>query len=146
MSDVSKRFEQLVKSVYKKFVDQGFHLPEKTPQGIKVGRVLIRSNGSLKDIIVNEQVIYEQISLNSVAIRIANELASNKNSRICKDLIEIDREYSKHFIDSKFHVDNYHKAINANNSERADILWTRYEIAKEKALSAKSRAEDLAGF
>jgi len=61
-------------------------------------------------------------------------------------LFAIDREYSKYFLDSKFHLDNYHKAVNNSNEARAEILWTRYDIAKEKALYAKSRAELLTGF
>lgn len=146
MSDVSKRFEQLVKSTYKKFLDRGTILPVRTDKGIMVGRVLIKSDEALKDIIIDGKIIYDQISLNCVAIRIANELANNNGNRLCDELIKIDREYSKHFIDSKFFIDNYHRATNTNNVARADILWTRYEIAKEKALTAKSRAEDLAGF
>jgi|TARA_E500000178_G_scaffold153132_1_gene152917 hypothetical protein len=146
MSEVSKRFELLVKSVYKKFIDNGIHLPQRTPEGILVGNVLIKSNGPLKDLVVNGTIAYTEISLNCVAIKIANNLASDINQRLTTQLFEIDREYSKHFVDSKFLIDNYHRAVNNNNEEKAEILWTRYEIAKEKALDAKSRAEYLTGF
>ena len=146
MSEVSKRFELLVKSVYKKFIDNGIHLPQRTPEGILVGNVLIKSDGPLKDIVVNGTIKYREISLNCVAIKIANNLASNKIDRLSDRLLEIDREYSKYFIDSKFHLNNYHKAVNTNNEEKAEILWTRYDLAKEKALDAKSRAEYLTGF
>jgi len=146
MSEVSKRFELLVKSVYKKFIDNGIHLPQRTPEGILVGKVLIKSNGPLKDLVVDGTIAYREICLNCVAIKIANNLASDINPRLTEQLFEIDREYSKHFVDSKFLIDNYHRAVNNNNEEKAEILWTRYEIAKEKALNAKSRAEYLTGF
>jgi len=146
MSEVSKRFELLVKSVYKKFIDNGIHLPQRTPEGILVGKVLIKSNGPLKDLVVDGTIAYREICLNCVAIKIANNLASDINQRLTEQLFEIDREYSKHFVDSKFLIDNYHRAVNNNNEEKAEILWTRYEIAKEKALNAKSRAEYLTGF
>ena len=146
MNEVSKRFEQLVNSVYKKFIDNGIHLPTRTAEGILVGNVLIKSDGPLKDIVVDGVVKFNEISLNCVAIKIANNLASGKNESLTTQLFDIDREYSKYFLDSKFHLDNYHKAVNNSNEARAEILWTRYDIAKEKALYAKSRAELLTGF
>jgi len=146
MSDVSKRFEQLVKSTYKKFAEEGTILPIKTNEGIMVGDILIESEGPLKNIKKHGKILYKHISLNAVAIRIANLAVWSKNKKLCDQLYELDLKYSKHFIDSKFFIDNYHRATNTNNVARADILWTRYEIAKEKALTAKSRAEDLAGF
>ena len=147
MSDVSKRFEQLVKSTYKKFLDQGTILPIKTDKGILVGNVLIESVGPLKNIVIDDRIIYKEISLNAVAIKIANILAwDNKNTKKCDELFDMDVTYSKHFIDSKIFIDNYHRAVNAGNHTRSDILWTRYQDAKEKAIIAKSRAEDLAAF
>ena len=146
MSEVSKRFEQLVKSTYKKFLDQGTILPVKTNDGILVGDVLIESEGPLKNIKKNGHILYKQISLNAVAIRIANLVAWGKNTKLCDKLYDLDIQYSKHFIESKIFLDNYHRAVNSNNEVRADILWTRYEIAKEKAVYAKDQAEELARF
>lgn len=146
MSDVSKRFEQLVKSTYKKFLDQGTILPVKTDDGVLVGDVLIKSDGPLKNIYKNNILLYKEVSLNAVAIRIANLLAWNKNRKRCDDLYKKDIEYSRYYIDSKIFIDNYHRALAAGNEVRADILWTRYEIAKEKAVWAKEQAEELAAF
>jgi len=146
MSDVSKRFEQLVKSTYKKFLDQGTILPVKTQEGIQVGDVLIATDGPLKNIYKNKELFYKEISLNAVAIRIANLLAWNKSQKRCDELYKKDLEYSRYYIDSKIFIDNYHRALKAGNETRAEILWTRYEIAKEKAIWAKQVAEDLAAF
>lgn len=146
MNDISKRFEQLVNSTYKKLASSGRHLPTRSSEGILVGRVLISSDGALKNIVVEGSTVYGEIGLNCVAIRIANELAGNGDSSLCQQLMRMDREYSKHFMDSKHHIDNYHRANNSGDHEKAEILWTRYELAKQKALEAKSKAENLAGI
>lgn len=146
MSDVSKRFEQLVKSTYRQFLDQGTILPVKTQQGILVGDILISTSGALKNIYKKDILLYKEISLNSVAIKIANLLAWNTDLKLCDELYDLDIKYSKHFIDSKIFLDNYHRANNSGNEIRAEILWIRYTDSKEKALNIKSQAEDLASF
>lgn len=146
MSDVSKRFEYLVKSTYKKFAEQGTILPVKTEEGIQVGSALIRSNGSYKDIILNGKVQYEYISLNAVAIRIANELAWGNDRGLCNELYDLDCKYSRYFIDSKIFLDMYHKSQTSEDWKRAEIMWIRYEDVKSRAINTKSRAEELAEF
>jgi len=146
MTDVSKRFEQLVKSSYKRFAEQGYILPVKTSEGICVGNVLIRNKGSLKYIVKSGAIVYNEISLNSVAIKLANLLALDTNKALRDELYQLDHLYSKHFVDSKFFLDNYHRAVNSNNEVRADILWTRYIEAKERAIALKEKAEHLASF
>jgi hypothetical protein len=146
MNEVSKRFEQLVKSTYKKFLDQGTILPERTEQGIKVGDVLIVSDGPYKDIVKNGTVLYRTVCLNAVAIRLANLAAWNKQVKLQQELFGLDQKYSKYFTDSKIYLNNYHRAINSNDEIRAEILWTRYEDAKERAIILKDQAENLARF
>ena len=146
MSEVSKRFEQLVRSTYKKFLDQGTILPERTEQGIKVGDVLIVSDGPYKDIVKNGTVLYRTVCLNAVAIRLANLAAWNKKQKLQEELFRLDQKYSKYFTDSKIYLNNYHRAVNSNDEIRAEILWTRYEDAKERAIILKDQAENLARF
>lgn len=146
MNEVSKRFEQLVRSTYKKFLDQGTILPERTEQGIKVGDVLIISDGPYKDIVKNGKVLYRTVCLNAVAIRIANLAAWNKQVKLQQELFRLDQKYSKYFTDSKIYLNNYHRAVNNNDEIRAEILWTRYEDAKERAIILKDQAENLARF
>jgi hypothetical protein len=146
MNEVSKRFEQLVKFTYKKFLDQGTILPERTEQGIKVGDVLIVSDGPYKDIVKNGTVLYRTVCLNAVAIRLANLAAWNKQVKLQQELFGLDQKYSKYFTDSKIYLNNYHRAINSNDEIRAEILWTRYEDAKERAIILKDQAENLARF
>lgn len=146
MNDVSKRFEQLVKSTYKKFAEKGTILPVKTEQGIQVGDVLIRSDGPYKDIEVDGQILYKSISLNAVAIRIANLVAWGKDQKLCEELYRLDTVYSRYFIDSKIFLDMFHRAEAAEDWDRAEIMWIRYEDVKDRAINTKSRAEHLAEF
>lgn len=146
MNEVSKRFEQLVKTTYRKFLDQGTILPERTADGIKVGDALIRSDGPYKDIVKQGNVIWATVSLNAVAIKLANLVAWDENKDLQKEIFQLDQKYSKYFVDSKIYLDNYHRASNNNDDIRADILWTRYQDAKERAIILKDQAEDLARF
>lgn len=146
MTDVSKRFEQLVVSTYKKFAEQGTMMPRRSEEGIWVGDVLIRSDGPYKDIIKKGRMLYESVSLNAVAIRLANLVAWNRDEALQHNLYKLDTQYSKHFIDSKIFLDRYHRAETAKDWEKAEIMWTRYEDAKGRAINTKSLAEQLAQF
>ena len=137
MSEISKRFEQLISSSQKKLAEHNQLLPEKTDQGILVGDVLIQSEGNLKNLWKRDTLVYKEVSLNDVAIKLANMLARNKNSIYCKDLYEADQEYGQWFVDWQFLKQQYHKAIKMKNYERADILLARYEESKYRAEIAK---------
>ena len=146
MTDMSKRFEKVVTQTYKQLLDQGTMLPTKSDKGIHVGDVLIQSNGPFKNIIKKDKLIYENISLNAVAIRIANLLAWNKNKALQDKLFAADVYYSRFYTDSNIFLDRYHRACNAKDELKAEIMWTRYEDAKFRAINAKSEAEHLAAF
>jgi len=146
MNEVSKRFEQIVKTTYRKFLDQGTILPERTEKGIKVGDALIRSDGPYKDILRKDKLVWATVSLNAVAIRLANLVAWDADHALQKEIFALDQKYSKYFVDSKIFLDNYHRAVNNNDDIRAEILWIRYQDAKERAIILKDQAEDLARF
>jgi len=146
MTNISKRFEQLVTKTYREFLEQGTILPTKSDKGIHVGDVLIQSDGPFKNILKKDKLVYENISLNAVAIRIANLLAWNENKGLQDKLFAADLYYSRHYVDSNIFLDRFHRACNAKDELKADIMWTRYEDAKFRAINAKSEAEQLAEF
>ena len=146
MTNISKRFEQLVTKTYREFLEQGTILPTKSDKGIHVGDVLIQSDGPFKNILKKDKLVYENISLNAVAIRIANLLAWNENKGLQDRLFAADLYYSRHYVDSNIFLDRFHRACNAKDELKADIMWTRYEDAKFRAINAKSEAEQLAEF
>ena len=146
MTNISKRFEQLVTKTYREFLEQGTILPTKSDKGIHVGDVLIQSDGPFKNILKKDKLVYENISLNAVAIRIANLLAWNENKGLQDRLFAADLYYSLYYTDSNIFLDRFHRACNAKDELKADIMWTRYEDAKFRAINAKSEAEQLAEF
>ncbi len=138
MTQLSKRLEQIVKKELSKNV-----IPVKTDKGILVGEILIVSHGSIKSLYRNEEMLYNEIHLNSVAIKIANILAFRKSSIFADSLYKADQEYGRWFIDSQVLRAQYQKAISNQDFDRADMLWARYQESRDRTSIAKSRAESL---
>jgi hypothetical protein len=143
---VSKRFEILVKGTYKRFIDQGFVPPVATEDGILVGNALIQQDGIYKNIFVDDEKVFADISLNCVAIKIANSLALGKSKTKLVHLYNMDKSYNRLYIDSTIFLDRYHKASNSNDWDRAEIMWIRYDDAKQRAESLKEQIETLSAI
>jgi hypothetical protein len=137
MSEISKRFEQLISTSQKKLADHNQILPIKTSNGILVGDVLIQSEGNLKNLWKRDILVFKEVSLNNVAIKLANMLACNKNNDFCTKLYKADQEYGQWFVDWQFLKQQYHKAIKSEHYDRADILFARYEESKYRSELAK---------
>ena len=137
MTQLSKKLERLIKSSPE-------ILPVKTQQGILVGNVLIQSNGSLKNLYINEKLIYREVHLNAAAIRLANLLARKNFITKCDAIYRADQEYGKWFTDSQLLRNQYEKAKNSKDFDRADMLWARYCESKDRTLTAKRLTETLA--
>lgn len=146
MSDVSKRFEQIVVSTQRRFLDQGTILPVKTDKGILVGSALITCHGSYKNIYKHDDLIFENICLNRVAIRLANLVAWNTSNYKMQEIYQADRDYNKLYIDSTVYLSGYHSALKHQDNFKAEVLWTRYCECKTKSKYAREKAERLASF
>jgi hypothetical protein len=141
MANISNKLEQVVNSKLKAH-DQ--LLPIKVEEGILVGDVLIVSEGSIKHLWQNNELVYEHIYLNAVAIKIANLLA-RKLSKVTADAIyREDQEYGKWFIDSQILRTRFQQALDVHDTERADILWARYCESRDRAIITKNSAQTLA--
>jgi hypothetical protein len=144
MSNISKRLEQVVGSAQRRLISHDQILPVKTADGILVGDVLIVSEGSIKNLWQNTQLVYEHVYLNAVAIKIANLLA-RKVGRVTADAIyRADQEYGKWFTDSQLLRTRFQKALEVHDTERADILWARYCESRDRAGITKNSAQSLA--
>ena len=137
MSDVSRRFEQLVARSYKKLADHNQIMPVKTEQGILVGDVLIASRGCIKDLYKKDELIYRDISLNEAAIRMANLLAARKNLTLCDRIYSADQDYGRCFAEWQILKEQHIRAKIASDYDRADILYARYQEVKQRAETAK---------
>lgn len=138
MNQLSKRLEQIVR----KELSQNI-IPIKTKEGILVGDVLIVSCEHIKNIYKNSKLIYKEIHLNAVAIKIANLIAFKETSIKADNLYRADQDYGKWFVDSQMLRSQYQKALNNQDHDRADVLWARYCESRDRTVQAKNSAESL---
>lgn len=143
MTDFKKRLDSIIAKTNRKLIEENQIPPIKTPQGILVGDVLIVSDGAIKHLYKNNHLVYKEISLNVVAIRLANLLAKNLSTTAMRRLYHADQSYGKWFFDSQFHRNKYEKALSKNEYDKADILWARYSLCRERAHFAKRTVESL---
>jgi hypothetical protein len=141
MTQISRRLEQIVRKELSKNI-----IPVKTAEGILVGDVLITNQDNLKFLYRKSQILYAEIHLNSVAIKMANILAL-RHSHISVDLLyRADQEYGKWFVDSQLLRAQHQKALHSQEYDRADMLWARYSESRDRTVSAKKQAERLLQF
>lgn len=144
MKEISKRFESLISSAQKKLAERDQLIPAKTDRGILVGDVLIVSRGMIKDLWLDDKLIYPNISLNIVAIKLANLLALRRGYEYMDRIYNADQDYGKWFTDWQIMKQQHRNSIKSGNYERADMLEARYEDAKIRAEAAKKIAISLA--
>lgn len=145
MADISKRLEHLISSTQKKLIETNHILPVKTEEGILVGDVLIISDGNIKHIKKSNEMLYVNVYLNAVAIRIANLCSKNSLSIQAQKLYDLDQEYGKWFVDSQMLRTQYHRALEKKDFDKADMLYSRYCESRDRAEKAKNNARALAG-
>ena len=143
MADFKKRLDSIITRTQRKLIEDNQIPPVKTPQGILVGDVLIVSDGAIKNLYKNNKLVYSEVSLNVVAIRLANLLARNISTTAMRRLYNADQNYGKWFFDSQFLRNKYEKAVSKNEYDKADILWARYCECRERAHFAKRTVESL---
>lgn len=139
MSQLSKKLEKLIRTSPE-------ILPVKTEQGILVGSVLISSDGSIKNLYHKGELVYSDIYLNAVAIKLANLLAKGLRGGRLDQIYKADQDYGKWFTDSQLLRNKYEKAKLSKDFERADILWARYIESRDRTMYAKNSAEALCNF
>jgi hypothetical protein len=138
MTQISKRLEQIIRKELSNTI-----IPVKTKEGILVGDVLIVTEGSIKNIYKQAELLYKEIHLNSVAIKMANLLAFRKDILIIDNLYKADQDYGRWFVDSQMLRTQYQKALTSQDYNRADILWARYIESRDRTITTKKHAESL---
>jgi predicted DNA-binding helix-hairpin-helix protein len=142
MSDISKRFEDLLKSSNKKLAEKEFVIPVKTDQGILVGDVLIVNTANLKTVYQSSRV-YKDIFLNIAAIKIANLLALRKPIIRVDEIYQNDQLYGKWFVESQSLLQIHRRLLNLQNFERADVIWAKYQESRDRAEISKNKVYQL---
>ena len=138
MTDIQKRLEQVVSKELARSI-----IPVKTDKGILVGSILIVSEGPVKHLYKDGICLYNNISLNASAIKMANILARNPQSLFADKIYRADQDYGRWFIDSQMLLSKYHSARKNRDYDRADTLWAKYCESKERTSAAKSAAVGL---
>lgn len=136
MTQLSKKLEKLIRN-------NPEILPVKTEQGILVGTVLIASDGPIKNLYLKDELVYADIYLNVVAIKLSNLLAKGNRGELLNKIYHADQEYGKWFNDSQILRNKYEKATNSQEFIRADILWARYVESRDRTIHYKKLAESL---
>ncbi|MEN6291404.1 MAG: hypothetical protein ABFD07_05230 [Methanobacterium sp.] len=143
MNNIPQRLEQIVSSTQRRLIEQNQILPEKVEHGILVGNVLIVNEGTVKNLWKNNDLIYKDVHLNAVAIKLANMLARNQSRIRADEIYKIDQDYGRWFVDSQLLRSQFQKALANHDHYRADIFWARYCESRDKALRAKNQAQGL---
>jgi hypothetical protein len=133
MSDISNRFEQLIIASQRKLVDSDRIMPIAVPLGIKVGSVMITSNGSLKTLYRDNYAAYSNVSLNLVTIRLANLLAKSQRLGLQQAMYQADQIYGKWLTNCQHLHHSINNARCSGDFEKLDILQAKYIESKQKA-------------
>jgi hypothetical protein len=108
-----------------------------------VGDVKITNEGTIKNLWINDKIVYQNIFLNAVAIKLANLLATRSGSIRVDAIYRADQEYGKWFVDSQMLRARYQQAVTAQDHDKADMLWARYIESRDKAVQTKNHAQSL---
>lgn len=147
MTDLQKRFEQIVGSAQRKLIRNDEILPIKTHEGILVGSVKIISRDTFKDLWQFDSLVYENIYLNKVAIKLANILARERRKTIrTEDLYKADQEYGRLLYESLLLRERLHRAKKNGEYDKADMFLARYTVAKDRANYNKRQVLALTGL
>ena len=146
MSNIRRQLDNVIANTHQKLYNSDQILPLKVSEGILVGNVLISSEGTYKNLHQYGSIVYKNISLNVVAIKLANLLAKNSSSVFLDTIYAADQEYGRWFLDSQILRSQYQRALTNKNYEKADTLWARYCESRDKALTAKRAVTTLVNF
>lgn len=141
MTKIHQRLDSIVKNELTKNI-----IPVKTQEGILVGDALIVSDGYIKHIYYRNELIYGAISLNAVAVKLANLIARGIRTVKMDELWRADQEYGKWFGDSQMLRTQHKKSLNNRDFDKADMQWARYCESRDRAIIAKRYAESLISF
>lgn len=133
MSRVNTQLRQVVEKTHKRLFEQYQIMPVKTDRGILVGNVLIVTKDAVKDLYLNNELIYIDVSLNAVTITLANLLAKHGVTYKSDTIYRADHDYGKWLQESQFLRAKYQSARKKGDDDRADIYLARYCTARDKA-------------
>jgi len=145
--NIQQRLDTVIARVNKKLAQQEQVIPKKSDRGILVGDVLIENAGALKNIYVRDQLKYSQVSLNKVAIKVANLLAIDeiRYQQKIDQLIMLDGKFGSALAEYQMFKERLSKAHREQDQFRIDMYLARLGYAKSSAEYWKKQALSLVG-
>lgn len=132
-NDIYQKVKQLGQDVKERLRSQGIVVPTKTEDGaIRVGHFKIKKSRSGFYCILNyrNDVVVDHINLPQTAALLANKLALGR--WIDDSLLVADQKYGHALFEEELHKLMAEKNIKSNNLDRADVMFTKFKIAKHK--------------
>lgn len=145
--NIQQRLDTVIARVNKKLQQQEQVIPKKTDRGILVGDVLIESSGALKNLYLRDRLVYKEVSLNKVAVKVANLLAIDevRYQQKIDQLILMDAKFGSALAEYQMFKDRLAKAHREQDQFRIDMYLARLGYAKSSAEYWKKQALSLAG-
>ena len=131
--DIYKKVQQLGLDVKEQLRRQGIIVPTKTPDGsIRVGYYTIKKNktGFYSILNYSNETVVEFINLPQTAAMLANRLALGKY--LDDELLDADRRYGHALFEEELHLTLAERNLKSNNIDRADVMFTKFNIAKHR--------------
>ncbi len=143
---LQKKLDSVISNVQKKLFEAKTLIPVKIDGGVQIGNVTVINRDTFKDLYQYDELIYKGISLNKVAIKMANLLAiSPMHSQIeIKELYRADQQFGQALEDYQIFRIRYRQLIESNNNNKADIMLARLCYSKDRANYYKNQALRLA--
>jgi hypothetical protein len=143
---LQNKLDSVINRVQKKLIEQKILIPVKIDGGIQIGNVSIINRDTFKDLYQNTELIYKGISLNKVAIKMANLLAiSPMHSQLeIKELYRADQQFGQALEDYQIFRIRFRQLTESNNNNKADIMLARLCYSKDRANYYKNQALRLA--
>ena len=145
--NLQQRLDSVIVNVHSDLLKRNIIVPTYEKGRILVGDVSIIQNGSVKDIVMNDCIIYKDVSLNKVAIRLANGLAIKRF--VMPDHEHIynqDQHYGVYLQETLFFNSKYKKALEKRQFDKADIFFARWQHAREKTMVTKRYVLSLIAY
>lgn len=146
-NNLQQRLDSVIANVHSDLLKKKIIVPAYEKGKIVLGDVSIVQNGSTKDILKNEELVYSEVSLNKVAIWLANSLAILKRVSPRQDQIyKQDQTYGFYMQETLFFNSKYKQALEKHQYDKADIFFARMQHAKEKAMVTKRHVLSLIAY
>jgi hypothetical protein len=132
-NDIYQKIKDLGKDVKERLKTRGIVVPSKTKEGlIRVGYYKIQKakSGFYSILDYSNEVIVDNINLPQTAALLANKLALGK--LLDDDLLRIDQRYGHALFEEELHSTLAEKSLISKNIDRAEVMYTKRNIAKYK--------------